>query len=108
MNPVPSERGTSFSGFLIFICSAWKFPSIMKPRMKRILLEKYISSSEFLSSLDIPVFIVSPIFWEVDARLRTQSAEYSRRSRLLILILAIPKGKTLFGNEHSPLSADPQ
>jgi hypothetical protein len=77
MNPVLSERGTLFSRFLIFICSAWKFPSIMKPHMKRILLEKYISGSELLLSLDIPVFIVSPIFWEVDARLCTQGAEYS-------------------------------
>jgi hypothetical protein len=39
MNPVPSEKGTSFSGFLIFMCSAWKFPSIMKPLIKRILLK---------------------------------------------------------------------
>jgi hypothetical protein len=38
INPVPSESGMSFSGFLIFMCSAWKLPSIMKPRIKRLLL----------------------------------------------------------------------
>src|SRR5258708_30079740 len=30
INPAPSERGTSFSGFLILMCSAWKLPSIIK------------------------------------------------------------------------------
>src|SRR5882757_1199691 len=44
INPVPLERGTSFSGFLIFMCSAWKFPSIMKPRIKRVSLSQRISS----------------------------------------------------------------
>jgi hypothetical protein len=44
INPVPSESGTSFSGFLIFMCSAWKFPSIMKPLIKRVLLQASISS----------------------------------------------------------------
>ena len=39
INPAPSESGTSFSGFLIFMCSAWKLPSIMKPLMKRFLLK---------------------------------------------------------------------
>src|ERR1700761_1152526 len=46
MNPLPSERVTSFSRFLIFMCSAWKFLSIMKPLIKRILLQQYVGSYE--------------------------------------------------------------
>jgi hypothetical protein len=38
--------GTSYSGFLIFMCSAWKLPSIMKPRMKRFSLKQYVSGSD--------------------------------------------------------------
>ena len=108
MNPVPSERGTSFSGFLTFMCSAWKFLSIMKPLMKRILLEWYVSGYEVQTFVGIPIFILSPIFWEVDFRLGTQSAEYSHWSWLLFLVAAVPEAKLLLGSEHSPLSAGSQ
>src|SRR6266849_2796807 len=45
INPVPSESGTSFLGFLIFMCSAWKLPSIIKPCMKRFLLKKLLAAA---------------------------------------------------------------
>jgi hypothetical protein len=108
INPVPSESRTSFSGFLIFMCSAWKFPSIMKPRINRILLKWYVGSYEARKSIDIPIFVLSPIFGEVDSGLCAQSAEYSHRSWLLFFTFIIPKTKSLSGNEHSPLSADPK
>jgi hypothetical protein len=66
INPVPSERGTSFSGFLILMCSAWKLPSIIKPRMKRFLLKKTVGScSQVEIPIDAPIFVLSPIFREV-------------------------------------------
>ena len=108
INPVPSERGTSFSGFLIFMCSAWKFPSIMNPRMNRTSLQRYLGSYQVPTTIHIPVFILSPIFREVDSGLGTQSTKYCHRSRLLFLISPIPKPKFLSRNEHSPLSADSQ
>ena len=76
MNPVPSESGISFSGFLIFMCSAWKFPAIMKPRMNRVLLKYYASSYQVPNTIDTPIFKLSPILWEVDSRLHTQSTKY--------------------------------
>jgi hypothetical protein len=66
INPVPSERGTSFSGFLILMCSAWKLPSIIKPRMKRFLLKENVGSFQVAISIDAPIFVLSPIFREVD------------------------------------------
>jgi hypothetical protein len=108
MNPVPLESGTSFSEFLIFMCSAWKFPSIMKPHMKRTLLKKCFSSYVVLMPIDIPIFILSPIIREVDSRLGTQCTEHSHWSRLCSFIFLIPKAKSLLGNESSPLLAYPQ
>jgi hypothetical protein len=108
MKPQPSERGMSFSGFLIFICSAWKFPSIIKPCMKRILLKYCVGNHEILMSLDIPIVILPPIFWEVDSWLCAQGTEHSHRSQLLIFIICVSKAKSLSRNEGSPLSADPQ
>src|SRR5260221_14083634 len=52
INPAPSESGTSFSGFLILMCSAWKLPSIIKPHMKRFLLKQNVSSFQILMSID--------------------------------------------------------
>ena len=49
----------------------------MKPLMKRILLQQYVGSYEVQKPVCIPIFILSPIFREVDPRLGTQSAEYS-------------------------------
>jgi hypothetical protein len=113
MNPVPSESGILFLGFLIFMCSALKFLSIMKPHIKSILL-KYFSGSYKLAAMrckyaiDAPIFIVSPIFWEVDSSLCAQSTKYSHRSWLLFFIFIIPETKSFSRNECSPLSADPQ
>src|SRR5258708_35890295 len=75
INPAPSERGTSFSGFLILMCSAWKLPSIIKPRIKRFLLKQTVGSFQVEIPIDTPIFILSPIFREVDSRLCTQGAE---------------------------------
>jgi hypothetical protein len=58
--------------------------------------------------IDTPIFIVSPIFQEVDSRLCAQSTKYSHRSWLLFFIFLIPKTKLFSRNECSPLSADPQ
>ena len=55
---------------------------------------------------DVPIFVLSPILWEVDSRLCTQSAEYGHRSGLLFFMPLISKSKLLLGNESSPLSAD--
>src|SRR6267154_3164670 len=77
INPVPSESGTTFSGFFILMCSTWKLPSIMKPRIKRFLLKQNVGSFQAKISIDMPIFIPSPIFREVDSGLCTQSAEYS-------------------------------
>src|SRR5712691_10227867 len=73
INPAPSESGTSFSGFLILMCSAWKLPSIIKPCMKRFLLKQNVGSFQILMSIDLPIFILFPIIREVDPRLCTQS-----------------------------------
>jgi hypothetical protein len=71
INPAPSESGTSFSGFLILICSAWKLPSIIKPHIKRFLLRRNVGSFQVAISIDVPVLILPPIFREVDSRLCT-------------------------------------
>jgi hypothetical protein len=79
INPVPSESGTSFSGFFILMCSAWKLPSIIKPRIKRFLLRKEsndVGSFQEEISIDRPIFVLSPIIREIDSRLCAQSAEY--------------------------------
>ena len=81
----------------------------MKPRMKRTSLKLYVGSCyKMLTPVGIPIFILSPIFWEVDSRLCTQSTEYAHRSRLLFFMFLVPKSKALSGNEHPPLSADSQ
>jgi hypothetical protein len=107
INPVPSERGTSFSGFLILMCSAWKLPSIIKPRMKRFLLKQNVSSFQIAISIDAPIFVLSPIFREVDSRLCAQSTEYGHRTGLKIFIFTVSKTETLSRNESSPQSANP-
>jgi hypothetical protein len=107
INPVPSESGTSFSGFLILMCSAWKLPSIIKPRIKRFLLRQNVGSFQVEISICAPVFVLSPIFREIDSRLCAQSTEYSHRTRFRIFIFAIPKTKPLPRDKSSPQSADP-
>src|SRR6266849_7999638 len=64
INPVPSESGTSFLGFLIFMCYALKLPSIIKPCIKRFLLKKNVGSSQVEISIDTPIFVLPPIFQE--------------------------------------------
>jgi hypothetical protein len=108
INPVPSESGTSFSGFLILMCSAWKLPSIIKPRIKRLLLKQIVGSFQATISIDTPIFILSPILREVDSRLCTQGTEYSHRTWLWIFIFTIPKPKPLSSNESSPQPTDSQ
>src|ERR1700761_1196589 len=39
INLIPSESDMSFSGFLIFMCSAWKLPSMIKPLINRVFLK---------------------------------------------------------------------
>jgi hypothetical protein len=58
-------------------------------------------------SIDTPIFVVPPIFREVDSRLCAQSTEYSHRARLWIFIFTEPKTEMLSSNESSPQSADP-
>src|SRR6266576_6798519 len=103
INPVPLESGTSFSGFFILMCSTWKLPSIIKPCIKRFLLKQNVSSFQVAISIDAPIFVLSPIFREVDSGLCTQSTEYSHctTSRLRILIFTIPKTELLLSNESS-------
>src|SRR5882757_2691802 len=61
-------------------------------------------------SIDVPIFILPPISWEVYSGLCTQWTEYSHRSWLLFFALPspIPKTESLARNERSPLAADPQ
>src|ERR1700704_2930530 len=86
MNPVPSDSGTSLAGFLILMCSAWKLPSIIKPRIKRFLLKQNVGSFHVVISMDTPIFVLPPIFREVDSWLRAQSTEYSHGTRLCIFV----------------------
>src|SRR5258708_12786096 len=76
INPAPSERGTSFSGFLILMCLAWKLPSIIKPRIKRFLLKQTVGSFQVEIPIDTPIFVLSPIFSEDIPSLCTQSSDY--------------------------------
>src|SRR6266581_8361915 len=105
INPAPSESGTLFSGFLILMCSAWKLPSIIKPRMKRFLLKQNVGSFQISISIDPPIFVLSPIFGEVYSRLCTQSTEYRHRTRFRIFVFTIAKTEPLSSNESSPQSA---
>jgi hypothetical protein len=57
--------------------------------------------------MNAPIFVVLPIFRDVDSRLCTQSTEYSHRTRLRIFVFTKPKAETLSSNESSPKSADP-
>src|SRR5258707_4665698 len=107
INPAPSERGMSLSGFFILMCSTWKLPSIIKPHIKRFLLIQSVGSFQIAMPINAPILILSPIFREVDSRLCTQGTEYSHRTRLRIFIVTIPKTESLLSNESSPLSADP-
>src|SRR5258708_1721150 len=107
INPAPSERGMSSSGFFILMCSTWKLPSIIKPRIKRFLLIQSVGSFQIVMPINTPILILSPIFREVDSRLCAQGTEYSHRTRLWIFIFTIPKTESLSSNESSPLSADP-
>src|SRR5260221_5704586 len=107
INPAPSESGTSFSGFLILMCSAWKLPSIIKPRMKRFLLKQNVSSFQIFMSIDLPIFVLFPIIGEVDPGLCAQSAERSHRPGLGIFVYTIPKTEPLSSNQSSPQSTDP-
>lgn len=106
INPVPSESGTSFLGFLILICSAWKLPSIIKPRIKRFLLKQNVGSFQITISMDAPVFVLSPVFGEVYSRLCAQRTEYSHRTWLWIFIFTIPEPEPLSSNEGSPQPTD--
>ena len=106
INPDPSESGTSFSGFLIIMCSAWKLPSIMKPRINRFWLIQTVGGFQGAIPIDAPIFVVTPVFREVDAGLCAQSTEYRHRTRFRIFIFTIPKTKPLSGNQSSPKSAD--
>src|SRR5229473_649878 len=107
INPAPSERGMSSSGVFILMCSAWKLPSIIKPRIKRFLLIQSVGSFQIAMPINAPILILSPIFREVDSRLCAQGTEYSHQTRLWIFIFTIPKTELLLSNESSPLSADP-
>jgi hypothetical protein len=107
IKPAPSESGMSFSGFLILMCSAWKLPSIIKPRMKRFLLEPNVGSFRVVIFIDAPILILSPIFGQVDSGLRAQSTEYSHRTKLWVFILTVPKTEPLSRNKSSPKSAYP-
>ena len=107
MNPAPSESGTSFSGFLILMCSAWKFPSIIKPCINRFWLKQYVGSFQVAIHIDIPIFILSPIFREIDSRLSAQTTEYCHQTRLRIFSFSIPTAESLSGNQSSPQSAYP-
>jgi hypothetical protein len=81
----------------------------MKPHMKRTSLKQYVGSFyKVPMPIDIPIFVLSPIFWEVDSRLCTQSTEHSHQSRLRFFIFLIPKSKSLSRNEYPPQSAHPQ
>ena len=57
--------------------------------------------------MNAPIFVVLPIFRDVDSRLCTQSTEYSHRTRLRIFVFTKPKAEMLSSNESSPKSADP-
>jgi hypothetical protein len=81
----------------------------MKPCMKRTSLKQYVGSFyKVPMPIDIPIFVLSPIFWEVDSRLCTQSTEHGYRSGLRFFIFLVPKSKLLSRNEYPPLSADSQ
>ena len=107
MNPAPSESGTSFSGFLILMCSAWKFPSIIKPHIKRFWLKQNVGSFQVAICIDRPIFILSPILRDIDSRLCTQTTEYSHQARLQIFTFSISTTEPLLSNKSSPQSADP-
>src|SRR6266576_5394044 len=77
INPVPLESGMLFLGFFILMCSTWKLPSIIKPRIKRFLLKQNVGSFQVAISINAPIFVLSPIFRKVDSGLCTQSTEYS-------------------------------
>jgi len=55
-----------------------------------------------------PIFVLFPVFREVDSRLCAQSAEYCHRTWLLVFIFAEPKTKPLPRNKRSPLPANSQ
>src|SRR5258708_28474811 len=89
------------------MCLAWKLLSIIKPRIKRFLLKQTVGSFQVEIPIDTPIFILSPIFREVDSRLCAQGTEYCHSTRLLTIIFIIPKPNPFLWNRRPPLFADP-
>jgi len=56
--------------------------------------------------IDTPIFVVTPVFWDVDSRLCAQSTEYCHQTRFWVFIFTISKTKLLSDNQSSPKSAD--